>query len=271
VRIRGGKGWVPRFVFGKPAIHRIPPPEAKSGSFWFRVTSTRGIKVRLGPSRKAPSIKSENGIYFRFECGEFLRACELVSFSYDRVSPDCFAKLYRNRHIKYHKYPTELRPLQSMTTPAEWVLVLSEDYTYMEMCSSEPLIQRNRFGWRYNVVGEKGVQVRKGPSLESEITDITLLQGESVMVIERVTPPGEKMVWLRLKNGAGWVHDIDQEDRLMMIAHSLHDRFPSSNPGHESHDRKDVPFNDVVSRLFPTESVERINLSTQKNLKSESF
>jgi hypothetical protein len=267
VRIRGGKGWVPRFIFGKPAIQRMPPPETKYGSFWFRVTAPRGIKVRLGPSRKAPSIKSENDIYFRFECGEFLRACEIVTFYHDRASPDCFAKLYRNRHIKYHKYPPELRPLQSMTTPAEWVLVLSEDYTYMEECPSEPLIQRSRSGWRYNVVSEEGVQVRKGPSLASEVTDITLLQGESVLVIERVTPPGERTVWLRVIDGIGWIFDIDQDDRPVMIAHSLHDRVPSSNQIPDIHDSKDVPFNDAVSQLFPTESGQRMKLSIENNLK----
>lgn len=68
VRLRGGQGWIPVHSGEKIVSAEIPKPEFRFGSFWFRVQLSRGIKARLGPSRKAPSIKSEDGIYFRFEC-----------------------------------------------------------------------------------------------------------------------------------------------------------------------------------------------------------
>ena len=259
VRLRGGRGWVPRSVLGKPAIERIVPPETRFGSFWFRVLAPRGIKVRLGPSRKAASIKSDNDVYFRFECGEFLRACEVVTFFPDKSSPECFAKLYRNRHVQLHNLLSEFRNLQSLTAPAEWVQVLAEDYMYMEECASDPHIQRHRGGWRYNVVCEAGIPVRNGPSFAADANGKVLLAGESVLVTERVTPPGERINWLRIKDGSGWVHDIGANDEVVMIAHSLRDRTVGLTRPHkaERQEKEEIAYNTMIARLFPGSEEER--------------
>lgn len=261
VRLRGGRGWVPRSLLGKPAIERIAPPETRIGSFWFRVLAPRGIKVRLGPSRKAPSIKSDDDVYFRFECGEFLRACEVVTFSPDNSSPECFAKLYRNRHVQVQNQLSEFRHLQSLTAPAEWVQVLAEDYMYMEECASEPHIQRHRGGWRYNVVCETGIPVRNGPSFSADVTGKTLLAGESVLVTERVTPPGERINWLRIKDGSGWVHDIGTNDEIVIIAHSLRDRTQGLTRPYkpERLEKEEIAYNTMIARLFPGSEEDRRN------------
>lgn len=252
--MRGGQGWIPRSVVGKPVIDRITKPEIQLGSFWFRVLSTRGIKVRLGPSRKATSIKSEDGVYFRFECGEFLRASEVVTFFPDDSTPETFAKLYRNRHVRLQSLHTDLRTLQNLASPAEWVQVLCEDFMYLEQCESEPHIQRHRGGWRYNAVSEAGVTVRKGPSFAAEGTGIVLLAGESVLITERVTPPNERISWLRLKDGKGWVHDMVNDGTVIMIAHSLKDRTPGRRPRKlEQKEREEVAYNTIIARLFPGE------------------
>ena len=209
--------------------------------------------MRRGPSRKAPSIKTEDGVYFRFECGEFLRACEVVTFSPEDSSPECFAKLYRNRHVQLYNPLSELQSLHSMTMPSEWVQVIAEDFVFMEELASEPRIQRNRGGWRYNVVRESGVDVRKGPSFAAETMNVKLLAGESVLINERVTPPTERMSWLRLKDGKGWVHDLGRDDEMVMIAHSLRERAGGltrpNNP--ERSEIEEKAYQKIVARLFP--------------------
>lgn len=221
------------------------------GSFWFRVLHPRGIKVRLGPSRKATSIKSEKDIYFRFECGEFLRASEVVTFFPEKSAPESFAKLYRNRHVRQHQLQMDSRQLQCMTTPAEWVQVVAENYAYLDICASEPLIQRHRGGWRYNAVTEAGVSVRKGPSFGAETTGIHLLAGESVLITERVTPPGETISWLRLQDGKGWVHDTDENNEVVMLAHSLRDRNAVRPNKPDRQEKEEVAYNTLIARLFP--------------------
>ena len=119
-RLCGGQGWIPLFASGKPVSLQVQRPDFRFGSFWFRVQSARGIKVRLGPSKKAPSIKSEDGIYFRFECGEFLRASEIMTVFAETDEPtECYAKLYRNRHVRLHEGHEEFRQLPSLTMQAE--------------------------------------------------------------------------------------------------------------------------------------------------------
>ena len=255
VRLRGGQGWVPLVWGGKNVCSEIQKPESRFGSFWFRVQSSRGIKARLGPSKKAPSIKSDDGIYFRFECGEFLRASEILTILDQGQASECFAKLYRNRHVQLHRGHEEYRQLASLTSPAEWVQIHGRDELYLEECAAEPHIERHRQGWRYNVVPESGIAIRKGPSFAAETTGTILYGGESVVVNERVSPGGEKIVWLRLKDGQGWVHDIDADGNEIMIAHSLRHRVLSRpQKARTSNDGKEVAYNTIVARLFHNEN-----------------
>jgi len=254
VRIRGCQGWVPRSVVGKPVIERISPPEIRIGSFWFRVLARKGIKVRRGPSQRAIAIKSEDDIHFRFETGEFLRASEVVTFFPEQCPPETFAKLYRNRHVRLNEAEVDHRQLQSIACPAEWVQITGDDCKYLEEYKSEPQIERHRGGWRYNAVCEDGIHIRKGPSFVAASTGLKLLAGESVLITERVSPPGERITWLRLKDGKGWVHDIDQKDEAIMIPHSLLDRkhILQAPLKAEQEGKTDVAYNTIIARLFPS-------------------
>jgi hypothetical protein len=253
VRLKGGQGWIPRSVSRKPVLDRISKPDTRIGSFWFRVLSQDGIKVRLGPSRRASSIKSEDGVYFRFECGEFLRASEVVTVFRENVPSDSFAKLYRNRHVRMNEDQHHYRLLSNYTATAEWVQVFCDNHLFLEECGEEPRIQRHREGWRYNVVVESGVSVRKGPSFSAEATGVVLLVGESVLISEQVTSPGEQFTWLRLKDGQGWVHDVSETGERLLVAHSLHHRartaLPRPQKG-EKHGKDEIAYNAIVARLF---------------------
>lgn len=252
MRLRGGQGWIPLVLSGKTVSAVIPKPDIRTGSFWFRVTTQRGIKVRLGPSRKAGSIKTDDGNYFRFECGEFLRASEVVTVFYDRAPSESYAKLYRNRHIRLNQDDSDYRQLLSLTTPAEWVQIHSDGSLFLEECGAEPRISRHREGWRYNVLADSGVMVHVGPSFNAEASGVRLLAGESVLITERVTAPGEEMTWLRLKDGEGWVCDSDSHGRAAMIAHSLRHRandfFRPEKAARP--ERDEIAYNSIVARLF---------------------
>ena len=94
VRIRGGKGWIPRLSVNTSAsISSLPnsispkplmvplslAPRLRSGSIWFRVQPSTGVQVRSGPSTLAPVIMTDgNSMPFRFECGEHLRASRVL-------------------------------------------------------------------------------------------------------------------------------------------------------------------------------------------------
>lgn len=228
----------------------IPKPDIRIGSFWFRVSARPGIKVRLGPSRKAGSIKSDDGTYFRFECGEFLRASEVVTVHHDHGPSESYAKLYRNRHVRLNADDGDYRQLISLTTPAEWVQVHSDISIFLEECGAEPQISRHREGWRYNVVADHGIDVRTGPSFDAEASGVSLLVGESVLITEQVIAPGESITWLRLKDGEGWVYDKDVYGRNVMIAHSLRHR-PFVRPQKSSRpEQEDIAYNTIVARLF---------------------
>lgn len=264
VRLAGGQGWIPRHFNGTPCTVPVENPDVRFGSFWFRVQPTRGIRVRRGPSRRAASIKSD-GAYFRFECGEFLRACEVMTVFDSTMGPETFAKLYRNRHVHFQRQGHENRQhrlLSSLTAQAEWVQVHSNDQLYLEECGSAPHIQRHRQGWRYNAVHDSGIEVRKGPSFAAESCGAVLLGGESVLVNERVTGPGERITWLRLKDGQGWVHDVGLNGEIMMIAHSLHDRSPGRSAitrpvkVKQRSERDEASYNTLIARLFHGEGSE---------------
>jgi hypothetical protein len=252
-RLCGGQGWVPLAIAGKPSAARIARPEFRHGSFWFRVQSPRGLKVRLGPSTRAPSIKSDEGVYFRFECGEFLRASEILTMFSDEGEPsESFVKLYRNRHARFHLGHDECRSLVFLTTQAEWVQAYCGSDLFLVECALEPRIERHKQGWRYNVLPEDGVAVRKGPSFASEKTGVILFGGESVVVNERVTPSGDTISWLRMKDGQGWIHDVDETGEHVVIAHSLRHRAQSTRPRKPNFQREgtDIAYNDIIARLF---------------------
>jgi hypothetical protein len=251
-RLRGGQGWIPRSLIGKPVTEIISAPETRFGSFWFRVQDRNGIKVRLGPSRRAPSIKSEDGVYFRFECGEFLRASEVVTFFRQSSPSECYAKLYRNRHIRLYAGHGEIRPLSSLTVQAEWVQVFGSQELFLEECAVEPRIERHKQGWRYNVVLDVRIQVRKGPSFEAESNGVVLLGGESVLINERVTGPDDTITWLRLKDGQGWAHTVNADGEALMIPHSLRHRTgPLGRPTKSGRpEQEDIAYNTIIARLF---------------------
>lgn len=259
VRLVGGQGWVCTFRGGKEVAVHVHRPEVQFGSFWFRVQSSSGVKVRPGPSRRAPSIKSEDGALFRFECGEYLRASEVVTiFSGEGKPVESFAKLYRNRHVRLNEANREFRTLFSMTAPGEWVEIYGGNELFLEECAAEPRIERHREGWRYNVLPDIGVEIRKGPSFAAAKSGTTLLGGESVVINERVCPAGQKMTWLRIKDGDGWVHDIDESTgQQIMLAHALRHRTKSSSRKQDSGKSDDIAYNAIIARLFHNEALKK--------------
>ena len=252
VRLRGGQGWIPLSLLGKPVAAQVPQPEFRSGSFWFRVQSNKGIKVRLGPSKRAPSIKSEDGVYFRFECGEFLRASEIMTVFSDAGQPvESYAKLYRHRHVILNEQNRDFIHLPSLTAKAEWVQIYSDSELFLQECAIEPRIERHKLGWRYNVVPDSGVSVRRGPSFASEKTGVNLFGGENVVINERVTPAGDKITWLRLKDGQGWVHDVSDLGEQIMIPHSLRHRAGvAGRPKKPPAPKDEIAYKTIVARLF---------------------
>ena len=271
-RIRGG-GWIPLSVAGKPTCGLCPrykPPVSRFGSFWYRVQSSRGMKVRLGPSKRAPSIKSGDGVYFRFECGEFLRASEVLTVYQEdksgRTWSESFAKLYRNRHVRAagNDENSGVRTLLSMTAQAEWVQIHDGDRNefYLEECAKEPRIERHRQGWRYSVVGRTGAWIKKGPSSASENTGVHIEEGDHLVAIERVVSAEENgATWLRVKEG-GWVQDTDQEtgETLLVPNTLLRHRTRAANsrpekPRRRPTDEKEqqMAYNTLIARLFHTD------------------
>lgn len=247
VRLRGGQGWIPLFQHGKPTTTLCDEtaPVSKLGNFWFRVATKRGLKVKLGPSSRAPSIRNDDKKYVRFECGECLRASEIVTFS-----GESFAKLFRNRHLNLQHSSDDYRTLQSLTTPAEWVQINSESELFLEECTVEPRIERHKQGWRYNVVPDDGIAVHKGPSFDADRTGIILFGGESVAINERVHLPNSNTTWLRMKDGLGWVYDTNQENQTVMVPHSLRHRMHRPKP--QSADRE--AYQTIIKRLFHNEN-----------------
>jgi hypothetical protein len=256
-RLAGGQGWIPLMRAGKSLLTPIARPEFRFGSFWFRVQAGRGMKVRLGPSTRAPSIKSEEDVHFRFECGEFLRASEIMTIFSEGGHPvESYAKLYRNRHVRLHNGHEEHRSLQSMTAQSEWVQIHNENELFLEECaaSGPPRIERHKQGWRYNVIPEEGLPVRKGPSFAAETTGIRLFGGESVLINERVSPAGDKISWLRMKDGEGWLHDVDEEGKQVVIAHSLRHRARTiARSNRSAGPQEEMAYNTIIARLFHNE------------------
>lgn len=256
VRLAGGQGWLPLIKGGRSVLTPTVRPEFRFGSFWFRVQAGRGIKVRLGPSVRSQSIKSDDDIHFCFECGEFLRASEIMTvFSDSGLPAESYAKLYRNRHVRLHNGHEEHRQLQSVTAQSEWVHVHNEKELFLEECVDTPRIERHKQGWRYNVIPDSGLPVRKGPSFAAETTGTRLFGGETVLINERVTPPGDKITWLRMRDGEGWLHDVDDTGTQVVIPHSLRHRARTvARSSRGTGPKEEVAYNTIIARLFHNEN-----------------
>jgi len=270
LRLRGGQGWIPRMSHGTEYSTSIDRPKTRQGSFWFRVHSKHGIIVRTGPSQRAMSIKSDDGVFFRFECGEFLRASEVLtinghadidetttssSSSLDQdscngqSSSECFAKLYRNKQSRRNhgnvvvkdESKGDVTTVSGLLTRGEWVHIYCNGKIHLEESPHPPAIQRHHEGRRYDVALDSGVEVRKGPSFNAETTGTVLRRGDNVLINEQVTGSGEKLTWLRLKDGRGWVHNTGDKGEMIMTMHS--------SKKHST----DVPYNSLIARLFNTE------------------
>jgi hypothetical protein len=195
--------------------------------------------VRHGPSSSAPVFISQDGATFRFECGEFLRASEVMTvfckskpnqFASARGT-ECFAKLYRrSNHIGIESSQTSMARfslLRPFITPGEWVQVHGHGELFLEECSTAPTIERNRDGWQYTVIGGKDedLHIRSGPSLNAKI--LGKLKGKETvfLVTEKVTANGDQSDWLRLKSG-GWLSSVGCDGKAVVQAVSM----PSIGP-----------------------------------------
>lgn len=253
VRLCGDQGWIPRLIHGMQYSVDIKQPDIRTGSFWFRVHSTDGIKVRIGPSARSPPIKSSSG-YFVFECGEYLRASEILTIhghadvddtnneKIDHPS-ESFARLYRKQNrdkLLNSEGEEEVHAtLSSLTTPGEWVHVHCNGTLFLEECVHPPTVERNIEGWRYESTAPLGVEIRKGPSFASSVTGAHLQNCAIVLVNERVTGHGSTMTWLRLKDGSGWVQNVNEQGECLM----------KENTG-KTNDAKDgSSVNKLISRL----------------------
>ncbi len=119
---------------------------------------------------KAASIRSDAGNYFRFECGEFLRASQILTvFSRRNVpgnspgdegrviqSSECFARLYRRSNQAIvgasDQRQQPLPILTTLTIPGELVQVHGNGRLYLEECVDPPSMERHARGWRYNAL-----------------------------------------------------------------------------------------------------------------------
>jgi len=246
VRLCGGQGWIPRMIGGSQYLIDIRPPDIRQGSFWFRVQSVNGMNVRTGPSQRARPIKSSDDVCFRFECGEFLRASEILTIhghadieenednGEEIPHPsESFAKLYRNKSSKGKKsnqtddviqsnnIKNEVVQLSSLTAPGEWVHVHCNGNLYLEECVNSPTIRRNRDGWRYEVLIESGIAIRKGPSFLAKLAGEALQCNESVLINEQVHADGDTITWMRLKDGRGWIHNMDEDGKDIVVEKML--------------------------------------------------
>jgi hypothetical protein len=252
-RLCGEQGWIPRLIHGMQYSMDIKQPDIRTGSFWFRVQPTDGIKVRIGPSARAPEIKSSAG-YFVFECGEYLRVSEILTIhghadvddtnneTIDHPS-ESFARLYRkqNPNTTLHSESKEeaYETLSSLTSPGEWVHVHCNGILFLEECIHPPKVERNIEGWRYESVAPMGVEIRKGPSFAAKDTGTYLQNCAIVLVNERVTGNGSAITWLRLKDGRGWVQNVNEQGDCIM----------KENTGKTSDVKDGSSVNKLISRL----------------------
>lgn len=271
MRLCGGQGWIPRIFQGSQYSVDIRPPDIRHGSFWFRVQSVDGVTVRTGPSSRAKPIKSIDDACFRFECGEFLRASEILTIhghadvedNDDNVEmiahpSESFAKLYRHKKKdsiqQQHQESSRINskqsfvPLASYISAGEWVHVHCNGNLYLEECVNAPNIKRNREGWEYEVIHESGVHIRKGPSFASTPTG-PILQFKAIVTInEQVTSDGDSISWYRLKDGRGFIHSHGENGEAMVTI-----KTNSMSTQHRAKGKNDPSYK-LIARLFqPTD------------------
>jgi hypothetical protein len=142
-----------------------------------------------------------------------------------------------------------------VTAQSEWVHVYNEKELFLEECVDTPRIERHKQGWRYNVIPDSGLPIRRGPSFAAETTGTRLFGGETVLINERVTPPGDKITWLRMRDGEGWLHDVDDSGTQVVIPHSLRHRARTvARSSRSTGPKEEVAYNTIIARLFHNEN-----------------
>jgi hypothetical protein len=247
-RLYNGQGWIPQRLGEEIFSHEVDPPDVRVGSFWFRVSQRSGLEVRHGPSSSAPIIASHNGATFRFECGEFLRASEVMTVfcrpksdeCASATATECFAKLFRrSNHFSGNDSSQTLLGrfslLQSLISPGEWVQVHGHGDLFLEECSAAPIIERNRDGWRYTVIcgGNIELHIRSGPSEHANIIGNLKCEETAFLVTEKVTADSDLSDWLRLKSG-GWLCSRGYDGKALVQAVSSPSLGPSGTNNEHS-------------------------------------
>merc|ERR1712238_473293 len=144
--------------------------------------------------------------------------------------------------------------------PGEWLQVYissggndNNGQLFLEECSTPPSIERNPDGFCYTMVcngstvasvataveREACLNVHRGPSLQAIIVGkLIMCIGEKISVSEKVTVTANNnadgkeeeqqegkaaaaAIWLRLKNGQGWVSTIGQDGHTVLIQQAV--------------------------------------------------
>jgi hypothetical protein len=199
--------------------------------------------VRHWPSSSAPVIISHNGASFRFQCGEFLWASEVMTVfckpkpneCASATATECYAKLYRrSNHFSGNDSSQTLLGrfslLRSLISPGEWVQVHGHGELLLEECVAAPFIECNRDSWQYTVTrgNDADLCIRSDPSLHANTIGELNCEEKVFLVTEKVTADGDQSDWLRLKNG-GWFCSVGCDGKAVVQAVSMPSLGPNSN------------------------------------------
>jgi len=198
-RLRSGIAWIPRHIHNELFSYIIQTPEIRRGKFYFQVIYKRGMKVRQGPSRRAPSILSNNEP-IRYECGEFL----LISDIFTMFGPNDTSSSTSNH----------LSECFGKVSNTQWVHIHSNGRYYLQEQTHPPSVDKSTEGWRYDATTDHPIY--NGPSYNAPHTK-RLKAGESIMVYERMTMHLDKTTWLKTMDGL-YVPDVSSEGELIMVA-----------------------------------------------------
>ena len=218
VRLCDDGQWIPRYL-KHVLVLQLCQPNIQNGSYWFRVSAINGIDVKRGPSMDAPNIN------VRFECGEFLRASQIVSFE-----SESYCKLYRNHNNS------------SIWVPSEWVPIhCAKDQKFLVSESIPPKIVRKSN--KYEIVKDTATSI--GPSFK--LPPLTLLKTNTVVYISEIVIQNKDDEWLRLKDGSGWIHNHISDPNVRLIKDNHNEQAQSTTTHHTS-------YTNLISRFFPTDS-----------------